>query len=346
MMIFKPSDQKIGEHRYLKGYFVQRRHFLQSLPAASLALGSVLQEAQAQDAWPQKAVKLVVPYSAGGSADTLGRLASLGLADAFKQPFVIDNKGGAGGIIGSEFVKNSAPDGYSLVVSGIGSHVIAPVDSPNSFDPIKDFSHIAILGGPPLALAVNANVPVNDLNGFIEYCKKLPGGLSWASPGKGTHGYLIGKLFQSITKSPMVHVGYKGASPAMADLVAGQIPASFTTLTTASPHILGGRLKAIAVTSNKRMKEFPNVPTFAELGFKQLTSVTWFSLSGPAGMSPSLMNRINAEVRRIMHTSSVQEQLAKDSMETFDWDVAKFNQFFVSEVKRWGPLATGLKGED
>ena len=325
---------------------MQRRHFLQCLPAASLALNTGLEKAFAQDAWPQKAVKLVVPYSAGGSADTLGRMASLGLADAFKQPFVIDNKGGAGGIIGSEFVKNTAPDGYNLVVSGIGSHVIAPVDNPNAFDPIKDFSHIAVLGGPPLALAINANVPVNDLNGFIEYCKKLPGGLSWASPGKGTHGYLIGKLFQSITKSPMVHVGYKGASPAMADLVAGQIPASFTTLTTASPHILGGRLRALAVSSSKRMKEFPNVPTFAELGFKQLTSVTWFSLSGPAGMSPALMNRINAEVRRIMHTASVQEQLAKDSMETFDWDVTKFNQFFVSEVKRWSPLAAGLKGED
>jgi tripartite-type tricarboxylate transporter receptor subunit TctC len=138
-----------------------------------------LNAALAQDsAWPQRSVKLVVPYSPGGSADTLGRMASTGLTDAFKQPFVIDNKGGAGGVIGSQIVQKSAPDGYTLVVSGIGSHVIAPADNPSAFDPIKDFSHIAILGGPPLALAVNAKVPVNDLKGFIEYCKSTQGGIS------------------------------------------------------------------------------------------------------------------------------------------------------------------------
>ncbi len=334
--------------RFLKEFIVQRRQLLELSAAPFLsAMGWMgLQEAQAQGSeWPQRAVKVVVPYSAGGSADTLGRTVTTGLSDHFKQPFVIDNKGGAGGIIGSQFVANSAPDGYNLVVSGIGSHVIAPAENPKAFDPMKDFSHIAILGGPPLVMAINAKVPVNDVKGFIDFANKTAGGVSWGSPGKGTHGYLIGEEFQRMTKIEMVHVGYKGASPAMADLVAGQIPASFTTLSTASVHIQAGRLKALAVSSSKRLKDFPNVPTFAELGFSKLTSVTWFSLSGPAGMPAPLVTKLNAVVRQIMKGPAAQEQLSKSSMETFDWDVPKFNQFFADEIKRWAPMVSAVKEE-
>ena len=334
---------------FLKEFIVRRRQMLELSAAPMLgALGfSLVQEVQAQGSeWPQRAVKVVVPYSPGGSADTLGRTVTTGLTDAFKQPFVIDNKGGAGGIIGSQFVANAPPDGYNLVISGIGSHVIAPAENPKAFDPMKDFTHIAILGGPPLVMALNANVPVNDVKGFIEFATKTQGGVSWGSPGKGTHGYLIGEEFQRMTKSNMVHVGYKGASPAMADLVAGQIPASFTTLSTASVHIQAGRLKALAVTSSKRLKDFPHVPTFAELGFSKLTSVTWFSLSGPAGMPAALVTKLNAEVRRIMKSPPAQEQLTKSSMETFDWDVPKFNQFFLDEIKRWAPMVNAVKQEE
>lgn len=301
----------------------------------------------AQEApWPQRAVKVVVPYAAGGSSDTLGRLAALGLTEVFKQPFVIENKGGAGGIIGSQQVAKTAPDGYNLVVSGVGSHVIAPAENPKAFDPIKDFTHIAILGGPPLVLAVNADLPIKDIKSFLDYAKRNPGGISWGSPGKGTHGYLIGESFELITKTNMQHVAYKGAAPAVADLVAGHIQASFTTLSTASPHIQSGRLRALGVTSSKRMPDFPNVPTFAELGYPKLTSLTWFSLSGPAGMSPALVNRINLEVRKIMRSPHAQEQLAKSSMETFDWDVARFNQFFSEEIALLTPLVRSIKPDN
>ena len=328
---------------------MRRRQLLEFSAAPLLgALGwTGMEDAQAQGSdWPQRAVKVVVPYSPGGSADTLGRTVTLGLSEYFKQPFVIDNKGGAGGIIGSQFVANSAPDGYNLVVSGIGSHVIAPAGNAKAFDPMKDFTHIAILGGPPLVLAINAQLPVNDVKGFIEYANKMPNGVSWGSPGKGTHGYLIGEEFQRMTKVNMVHVGYKGASPAMADLVAGQIPASFTTLSTASVHLQAGRLKALAMSSSKRLKDFPHVPTFAELGFPKLTSVTWFSLSGPAGMPAALVTKLNAVVRQIMKSPAAQEQLNKSSMETFDWDVPKFNQFFMEEIKRWAPMVSALKDEE
>jgi tripartite-type tricarboxylate transporter receptor subunit TctC len=289
---------------------------------------------------------VIVPYAAGGSSDTLGRIVSQGLTESFKQSFVIENRGGAGGIIGSQAVAKSPPDGYTLVVSGIGSHVIAPVETPDAFDALKDFSHIAILGGPPLVMVVNAALPITDLKSFMAYAKTQPGGLSWGSPGKGTHGFLIGENFSSVTKTPMVHISYKGAAPAVADVLAGHIPASFNTLSTASPHIKSGKLRALAVTSSKRMAEFPNVPTFAELGYPKLTSLTWFSLSGPAGMSPSLVNRINQEVRKVMHSPQAQEQLAKASMETFDWDAPKFEKFVGDEIKRWTPMIKGIQSND
>jgi tripartite-type tricarboxylate transporter receptor subunit TctC len=302
---------------------------------------------QAQEAtWPQRTVKVVVPYAAGGSSDTLGRLAALGLTEIFKQPFVIENKGGAGGVIGSQQVAKTAPDGYNLVVSGVGSHVIAPAENPKAFDPMKDFTHIAILGGPPIVLAVNADLPITDIKSFLAYAKRTPNGISWGSPGKGTHGYLIGESFELLTKTPMVHVAYKGAAPAVADLVAGHIPASFTTLSTASTHIQSGRLRALATTGSKRLPDFPNVPTFAELGYPKLTSVTWFSLSGPAGMPPALVNRINVAVRKVMHAPHAQEQLAKSSMETFDWDVARVNQFFAEEIALWTPRVRNIKPDN
>ena len=224
------------------------------------------------------------------------------------------------------------------MVSGIVSHVIAPLETPDAFDPMKDFSHIAILGGPPLVLVVNATLPITDLKSFIAYANKQPGGLSWGSPGKGTHGYLIGENFAQVTQTPMVHISYKGAAPALADVLAGHIPASFNTLSTASPHIKSGRLRALAISSSQRMSEFPTVPTFAELGYPKLTALTWFSLSGPAGMSPELVKQLNLEVRKIMHSPQAQEQLAKSSMETFDWDVPRFEKFFGDEIQHWTPM--------
>jgi tripartite-type tricarboxylate transporter receptor subunit TctC len=298
----------------------------------------------AQDAaWPTKPVKVIVPYSPGGSSDALGRLVTVGLTEAFKQNFVVENKGGVGGMLGSQQVAKLAPDGYNLLVSGVASHVIAPAENPKMYDPIKDFTHIAILGGPPIVLAVNADLPVTDLANFIAFAKKTSKGVSWGSPGKGTHGYLIGESFELLSKTPMEHVAYKGAAPAVVDLLAGHISASFTTLSTAAPHIQSGKLKALAVTSSKRLTEFPNVPTFAELGYPKLIALTWFSLSGPPGMSPALVARINHEVRKVMQSPHAKEVLNKAAMETFDWDSTRFNQFIADEIKQWAPLIRAVQ---
>jgi tripartite-type tricarboxylate transporter receptor subunit TctC len=312
--------------------------------ALLLCVGAALlpSAARAQADWPSKPIRLVVPYAPGGSSDTLGRAIGRHLSDAFKQSVIIDNRAGAGGAIGSQLVAKSAPDGYTLVISGIGSHVIAPVDSALAYDPMKDFTHIALLGGPPLAMVVNAEQPIKDVKGFIAHVAANPQGLSWGSPGQGTHGHLTGELFRAATKLNMVHIAYKGAGPAVADLVANQIPAAFMTLSSANAHVASGKLRLLALTSARRLPEYADVPTFAELGYPALTGTTWFSLSGPAGMPAALVDKVNAEVRRGLQTPAIRSQLAAESMETADLDAAAFTRFVGAEIARWTPAVRSL----
>ncbi len=313
------------------------------ISAALLAAAALAPHAaQAQSDWPSKPVRIVVPYSPGGSADTLGRFIAKHLGEAFKQSFVIDNKAGAGGIIGSQQVSKAPPDGYTLVVSGIGSHVIAPIETPNSFDPMKDFTHIAILGGPPLAVIVNAEVPVKDFKALTPYINASPKGLSWGSPGAGTHGHLTGELFRAAGGLNMVHINYKGAGPAVADLLGNQIQAAVMTLSSANAHVQSGKLRLLALSSPKRLPEYPTTPTLAELGYPGLTGTTWFSLSGPPGMAPALVDKINAEVRRGMQSAAARTLMANESMETADYDAPTFSRYVASEIERWSPAVRSL----
>jgi tripartite-type tricarboxylate transporter receptor subunit TctC len=298
--------------------------------------------ARAQGDWPNKPIRLVVPYAPGGSSDTLGRLIGRHLQDALKQNVVIENRSGAGGVIGSLAVSKSPADGYTLVISGIGSHVIAPIETPAGFDPIKDFSHIALLGGPPLAMVVNAELPVKDVKGFIAHVNASPKGLSWGSPGQGTHGHLTGELFRQANKLNMVHISYKGAGPAVADLLGNQIPAAFMTLSSANAHVDSGKLRLLAVSSNKRVAAYPDTPTLAELGYPGLTGTTWFSVSGPAGMPAVVVDRLNGEIRRGLQSPTVRAAMAAESMESGDFDAAGFTRFVAAEISRWTPAIRSL----
>lgn len=315
--------------------------------AATLCAAPLLATAQSAPAasmpadWPSKPVRVVVPYAPGGSADTLGRLISQHLSTVFKQSFVVDNRAGGGGVIGSRQVAQTPPDGYTLVVSGIGSHVIAPVEN-KQIDPMADFSHIALLGGPPTVLVVNANVPVKSVRELLAYTQANKDGLSWGSPGQGTHGHLIGELFAQSTRMKQTHISYKGAGPAVADLVGGQIPAAFITWTSANAHVKTGKLRALAITADQRLTEFPDLPTFAELGWPNLTATTWFSISGPANMPPALVDRLNAEIRRGLKTDAARRQLELEGIVTQDLDAAAFTRFVKAEIDRWTPLVRSL----
>ena len=303
-----------------------------------LAAAFAWSEASAQ-AWPEKTVRIVVPFAPGGTADTLGRLVAQKLSETFKESFIVENRGGAGGVVGSELVAKAAPDGYTLVVSGVASHCIAPALSKNfPFDPLKDFTHIALFGGPPGVLVVNPSVPAHNLKQFIAYAKKEGGKLAYGSPGNGTQGHLIAEQLKQVAGIEMTHVPYKGASLAVADLIAGHVPVTSTTLTTAATQIKAGKAHALAVSSAKRVPEFPDLPTFSEQGFPELTASIWFSLSGPAGMPPEVVNRLNAEVRRVLRLPDVRERLRLEGIEPGDLDPQQFSAFVASELKRWAPV--------
>jgi tripartite-type tricarboxylate transporter receptor subunit TctC len=311
----------------------------------ALLCGLGAEGANAQ-AWPAKPVRIIVPFAAGGTADTLGRLVAQRLSESLKENFVIENRGGAGGVIGSDFVAKATPDGYTLVVSGVASHCIAPALSKKfPFDPLHDFTHIALFGGPPGVLVVNPSLPVRDLKEFIAHAKAEGGKLAYGSPGNGTQGHLIAEQLKQVAGIQMTHVPYKGAAIAVADLIAGHLPVTSTTLTTAATQIKAGRARALAVSSVKRVPDFPELPTFAELGYPELSASIWFSLSGPAGMPADIVNRLNAEVRRILRLPDVRERLRPEGIEPADFDPKEFTAFMAAEVKRWAPVvrASGLK---
>ncbi len=316
------------------------RKLLAAAMAGTFSLATWAQPATTD--WPQKPVKIVVPFAAGGSSDTLGRGIALQLQNALKQSFVIDNRGGGGGTIGSAQVSKAPPDGYTLVVSGIASHVIALAEN-KAFDPIADFSHIALLGGPPLILVAHPSFPANNLQEFVAYAQKAKDGLSWGSSGQGTHAQLIGEVFAKQAKYKHTHVGYKGAGPAINDLLGNQIPVAFVTFTAANAFVNSGKLKAFAVTSTRRMPDMPNVPTFSEAGYPDLVATTWFGVSGPPGMPPAMVERINAEIRKGLKTDSMQKMMAQEGIQSQDWDAATFTRFMRSETDRWIPLVQSVQ---
>jgi len=307
-----------------------------------LALFAVSVTAALAQGWPARPVKIVVPFAPGGTADTLGRLVAQKLTEQMKESFVIENRGGAGGVVGSEIVSKAPADGYSFVVSGIASHVIAPLlPQGTPYDPMKDFTHVALFGGPPAVLAVNPSLGVKDLRGFVALAKTEPGKLSYGSPGNGTQGQLVAELFKHLAGIDMAHIPYKGASGAVADLMGGRVAAVSTTLSTAAGQIKSGRAQALALSSGKRLPDYPDIPTFAEQGYPELVATVWFSLSGPAGLPQDIVSKLNAEVRRALELPDMRERMRHDGIEPNSLDAAQFTAFVAGELRRWGPIVRG-----
>ena len=309
-----------------------------TLRIAAAALAFMAAPGWAQQ-YPAKTVRIIVPFAPGGSADTLGRLVAGKLTESLGQNFVAENRPGAGGLVGSEIASNSPPDGYTLVVSGVASHAIAPTLATRPpFDPLKDFTHIALFGGPPAVFGVHPSMPVKDLRSFVAFAKARPGDLSYGSPGNGTQGHLVAELFTQTTGLKLIHVPYKGAAIAMVDIVAGHIHAISTTLTTASGQIKAGRVRGLALSSEQRLSEYPGIPTFKQAGYPDLVATVWFSLSGPAGLPADVVNRLNSEVRRILQLPEVRERLSRDGIVPNQLDPKAFTAYVAAEVKRWAPV--------
>ncbi|MCU4122318.1 Bug family tripartite tricarboxylate transporter substrate binding protein [Variovorax sp. N23] len=328
---------------------MQRRTLIQAA-AASLAAGTL--PAFAQGAWPTgKAITYLVPFPAGGTTDTMGRLISQKLGTALGTSVVIDNRGGAGGSVGSELASRATPDGYTMLGGTISSHAINVSLYPKiGYDPIKSFAPVTLIGTNPVVLVVNAASPYKTLKDVLEASKTKPGGLSSASAGTGTSQHLSLELLAYKSGVKFTHVPYKGSGPAIQDVIGGQVDMMFDTTVVAAPHIQSGKLRAIAVTSAKRLASMPDVPTIAESGIKGLGDfevVSWQAIFVPAGTPAPIVERLHKEIRTILAQPDMQEKMKGFGMEPADLTTAQIAAFQKAEVDKWAQVikAANIKME-
>ena len=315
------------------------------LPLAVLVcLASGIHVGSAVAEWPTKPVRVVVPYAAGGAADMLGRVFAERLGEALGQQFFVENRGGGGGSIGTEAVARAQPDGYTLMVSGIPSHVLGPAMSPKppNFDPISDFTHIAYLGGPPNVLVVHSTLGISNFQEFMTRLKAQPNGFEYVSPGLGSVGNTVAEYFAAKEKVKLVHITYRGGGAAILDLVAGHVKVGSMTLSTTREHIRAGTLVPLAISSPERSPELPDVPTLKELGHPDLIITTWFSISGPAGLPQEVVEKVNTEVNKSLDNPKVRQHLEREAVQTKAMTPAETTQFVQSEVNKWVPAVKAI----
>ena len=309
------------------------------MSALSLLSSVAARAAHAAD-WPAKPVRVVVAYSAGGANDLLGRVFAEQLRKTFGQQFIVENRTGGGGLIGTESVARAAPDGYTLQVAGMPSHVLAPAMNKNAnIDPIRDFTHIAYLGGPPNVFVVHPSSGVNSFKELLALMKSQPAGVQYGSPSIGSVGNMVAEYVAEKEKVRLEHVTYRGGGSAIVDLVAGHLKVGSMTLSTTRQHILAGKIKPLAVSSAQRLAEFPDLPTLVELGYRDLVVTTWYSLAGPAGLPRDIVDRLNAAVNKAMDVPEVRKHLENEMVQTRAMTPAEATEFMQSEVNKWAPVA-------
>ena len=326
-----------------------RRKVLAAMAVTAAVAASPV--AWAQTSWPTKPVKIVVPFAPGGTTDILARAIAPDLSKAFGQPFVIENKGGAGGNLGAEQVAKSTGDGYTLLMGTVGTHGInRALYAKLPYDPFKDFAPITLVAGVPNVMVVNADFAaankINTVPDFIKYARAHPGKLNMASSGNGTSIHLAGELFKSMTGTFMTHIPYRGSSPALLDLAGGSMQVMFDNLPSAMQLIKAGKLKALAVTSSQRSAALPDTPTVEEAGnLKGFEASSWFGLLAPAGTPADVVNRIQQEVAKSLATPALKERLATLGAIPSGNTPAQFAAMIEAEHKKWAEVvkASGAK---
>ncbi|WP_429941888.1 Bug family tripartite tricarboxylate transporter substrate binding protein [Achromobacter xylosoxidans] len=267
--------------------------------------------AQAADAYPNKPIRLIVPFAAGGTTDIVARVVAEGLGRELGQAVVVENRGGAGGSIGADALARSAPDGYTLGVATVSTMATNPATNPKTpYNPLKDFAPITNMVNVPNVLTVNPAVPAKSVAEFVALLKANPGKYSYASSGAGGIGHLDGELFKSLTQTDMVHVPYRGSGPALNDVIAGQVNAQFDNLPSSMPHIQAGKLRALAIAAPKRLPALPDVPTFAEGGLPEMDNMAWYGLVAPAGTPQAVIDRIHDATVKALKDPKIAQRLA------------------------------------
>jgi tripartite-type tricarboxylate transporter receptor subunit TctC len=288
--------------------------------------------------FPSKPIKIIVPFPAGGTVDFFARVISTKLSEALGQSVLVENRAGAGGNIAAEAVTKAAPDGYTLLM---GSEIIAintSLYSKIGYDPVKDLAPITLVGTVPNILIVHPSLPVNSVSDLIALAKKSPGKISFASTGQGTSTHLSSELFKLMAQVDMLHVPYKGGPPAIADLISGQVNMMFINMPTGITHVRSGKAKIIAVSSIKRVPQLPDVPTVDQAGVKGFETSAWSGLYAPAGTPVDIINRLNAEVVKILKQPSVKDQLMAQGAEPVGDTPEEFSRFTLAEISKWAKI--------
>jgi len=309
--------------------------------ATALTMAGAVQAATAADAanWPAQPVKLIVPFAPGGTSDVLAREIAARLQVSLKQTIVVDNKAGAGGVLGADSVAKAAPDGYTMLLGTIATHAINPsllAKMPYKAD--RDFAPVILLGKISNVLLVGPGSQAKSVKDIIAAAKAKPGDITFASAGQGTSQHLSGEVFRLMTGADLTHVPYKGSAPAIQDVMGGQVPMSFETVTVALPQIKGGKVRALAVTSAKRSAQLPDVPTLAEAGVPGFDVSSWQALYMPAGTSPAIVAKLNAEVQKIVALPEVKAKMESLGLEYTPNTPAQFAEFQKAEQAKWAKV--------
>jgi tripartite-type tricarboxylate transporter receptor subunit TctC len=311
-----------------------------TLLAAMLFVSAGIQgisSAAAQD-WPNKPVRIVNTFAPGGAADYLARTIADGLSATFGQQFFVETRSGAAGAIGVNSVVATPPDGYNFVITNITMLVLAPISNPRlGYHPERDLTNIAYLGGSPVVLSVNSKSPIKSLADFVNHGKKTGKPMTYSSSGVGSSGHLFGETFGRKVGIKVEHVPYKGAAQGLLDLVGGHIMWSAQTVTSSAGQIRGGNLRGIALTSKQRMPDYPDMPTFAELGHAEFDKPIWFSLSAPKGLPQPILDKMNGEINKIMTAPAMVERMQKEGMVVEGMTPAQLQQLIEAETRFWRP---------
>lgn len=301
-------------------------------------------EASAQVAYPTKPIHMIVPFTPGGSTDILGRSIGQALAEAWHQQVIIDNKPGAGGAIGADAAAKAAADGYTLFMGHIGTLAVNPTLYPKlPYDAVKDFAPVALVAMVPNVLVVNPSLPVRTVAELIALAKAKPGALSCSSGGAGSAAHLAIEYFKLATGTDILHVPYKGAAPAVTDLIGGQVSMTMTGLPPLLPHIRAGKLRALGVASGARLAQIPDVPTIAEAGVAGFEATQWYGVVAPAHTPGAIVDKLAAEIRRSLSQPGLKKRLEDEGAQPANMGPVEFQKLIRSEIDRWAKVIRAAK---
>jgi tripartite-type tricarboxylate transporter receptor subunit TctC len=304
-----------------------------------LAVAALASAASAQT-YPSKPVRVIIPFPPGGPTDIFGRMVAQHLSEAFKQQFIADNRPGAGGNIGVELAAKSPPDGYTLTCFTVAQSIAPGIYKKLGFDPRKDLAPITLVALVPSVLMVHPSLPVRNVRELIVVAKNRPNDLTYASTGNGTSPHMLMEMFKWMTGTQMVHVPYKGAAPALVDQIAGQVVVAFNSAVGALPHARSGKLRALAVSTEKRFAAMPDLPTVEEAGVKGYAGSSWQGLAAPAGTPPEILNRIQTEVARMLQQPELRDRIVNVlGGIPIGNTPAEFSKYIAVEVEKWGKVA-------